>query len=123
MFRSLSLNHTIGQAGIIRRVGLSELVREDVAEFDLQLVHQGFELVDRYVSFAKFKPLKHAVRDACFLGELGIGHFTACFSQVFGQLSIKAFSHPANLANKPSPMGDVVLDSTSRSAQILPKTF
>jgi len=79
----------------------SVFVRENVAQFDLELVHHGFELAEGEVMFAPFKPMQRCVGDAGFLAKLGIRQFTPRFSQVFGQLDIQALSHPGTVANHP----------------------
>jgi hypothetical protein len=77
----------------------SEFVRENVTELDFELVHQGFELVEREVMFAPFKPVQRCVGKAGFLAELGIRKLSPCLSQVFCQLDIQVLSHPETLAN------------------------
>lgn len=62
------------------------------------------------MAFLQFKPVQHRVADSGFLGELSIRQFSPLFSQEFGKLTIKAFSHLWILEKKPLPMGDDVLD-------------
>lgn len=87
---------------------ISKLVGKDVAQLDLELVHHGFELVEGDVVFALLDAEEGHVGNPGLFGELGIGHFTPGFAEVFGNLSIQALSHPGKVARNPSRMCDVL---------------
>lgn len=67
---------------------------KNITELDLEPVHHGFQFVQGQMKFAAFEPVQGGVGNSGLLGELGIRQFPPLFSQVFGQLSIKASSHP-----------------------------
>ena len=71
---------------------------------DFELSHHGFQLVDREVMLAFFNAEQRHVGNTGFLGKLSVRQLTPGFAQKQGQLTIHAFFHPSNLANKPYRM-------------------
>jgi len=85
----------------IRSSGDSKLARKHVAELDLQLDQDRFQLVQGQVMFSPIDPMQGGMRDAHPLPELGVRQASPRLSQVFRQLSIQITSHPGKLPKTP----------------------
>ena len=78
-----------------------KLAREDVAELDLQLPQDRFQLVQGQVVLSPLDAMQGGMGNAHPLSELGVRQASPRFSQVFRQLSIQIPSHAGKL---PKPL-------------------
>ena len=85
----------------IRSSGDSKLAWKHVAELDLQLDQDRFQLVQGQVMFSPLDSMQGGMGNAHPPSELGVGQASPRLPQVFRQLSIQIPSHLENLPKTP----------------------